>query len=87
MSENPKKINWYPGHMAKTKRLLQDQIRRIDLVMEVCDARLPYSSRNPELKALAAGKKHLLFMNKGDLADPAASCAADLPPRQTLGGG
>ena len=68
-------INWYPGHMAKTKRLLQDQIRRIDLVMEVCDARLPYSSRNPELKALAAGKKHLLFMNKSDLADPAASSA------------
>ena len=62
MSENPKKINWYPGHMAKTKRLLQDQIRRIDLVMEVCDARLPYSSRNPELKTLAAGKKHLLFL-------------------------
>ena len=73
MSENPKKINWYPGHMAKTKRLLQDQIRRIDLVMEVCDARLPYSSRNPELKTLAAGKKHLLFLNKSDLADPAAS--------------
>ena len=43
--------------------------------MEVCDARLPCSSRNPELKALAAGKKHLLFMNKSDLADPAASSA------------
>jgi len=73
MSENPKKINWYPGHMAKTKRQLQEQIRRIDLIMEVCDARLPYSSRNPELKTLAAGKKHMLFLNKSDLADPTAS--------------
>ena len=73
MSESPKKINWYPGHMAKTKRQLQDQIRRIDLVIEVCDARLPYSSRNPELNTLAAGKKHMLFLNKSDLADPAAS--------------
>ena len=45
MSETPKKINWYPGHMAKTRRQLQDQIRRIDLIIEVCDARLPYSSR------------------------------------------
>ena len=67
------KINWYPGHMAKTRRQLQDQIRRIDLVIEVCDARLPYSSRNPELKTLAVGKKHMLFLNKSDLADPTAS--------------
>ena len=67
MSENPKKINWYPGHMAKTKRLLQDQIRRIDLVMEVCDARLPYSSRNPELKALAAGIETVSFDRGGFL--------------------
>lgn len=73
MSENSKIINWYPGHMAKTRRQLQDQIRRIDLIIEICDARLPYSSRNPELTALAAGKRHLLFMNKNDLADPSAS--------------
>ena len=73
MSESRKKINWYPGHMAKTRRQLQDQIRRIDLIMEICDARLPYSSRNPELTALAAGKRHMLFLNKSDLADPAVS--------------
>ena len=73
MSESQKKINWYPGHMARTKRLLQDQIKRIDLVIEICDARLPYSSRNPELLNLAAGKKHILFLNKSDLADPESS--------------
>lgn len=73
MNESRKKINWYPGHMAKTRRQLQDQIRRIDLIMEICDARLPYSSRNPELTALAAGKRHMLFLNKSDLADPAVS--------------
>jgi len=73
MSEIPKKINWYPGHMAKTRRQLQDQIRRIDLIIEICDARLPYSSRNPELDSFTAGKQHMLFLNKSDLADPAAS--------------
>ena len=69
-SENKDRINWYPGHMAKTKRLLQDQIKRIDLIIELCDARLPYSSRNPELAKMISQKRHLLFMNKSDLADP-----------------
>ena len=66
-------INWYPGHMAKARRLLKEQIRRIDLVIEICDARLPLSSRNPELDDIVSGKRHLLFMNKSDLADPAVS--------------
>ena len=70
VNENKDRINWYPGHMAKTKRLLQDQIKRIDLIIELCDARLPYSSRNPELSSMIAQKRHLLFMNKSDLADP-----------------
>lgn len=56
--------------MAKTRRLLQDQLKRVDLLIEVCDARIPHSSRNPELKQLAWNKKHLLLMNKADLADP-----------------
>ena len=63
-------INWFPGHMAKTRRLLQDQLRRVDLVIELCDARLPFSSRNPELIRMTAGKKRALFLNKTDLADP-----------------
>ena len=63
-------INWYPGHMAKTRRLLSEQIRKIDLVIELCDARLPHSSRNPEIDRIAAGKKRLILLNKADLADP-----------------
>ena len=66
-------INWYPGHMARTRRLLSDQISRCDLIIELCDARLPYSSRNPELLKMTSGKKHILFLNKADLADPAAT--------------
>ena len=50
-----KKINWYPGHMAKAKRLLQDQLSRVDAVIEICDARLPESSRNPVLNAMLRG--------------------------------
>lgn len=62
-------IQWYPGHMAKAKRLLTDQLRRVDAVIELCDARLPYSSRNPDLVRLTQGKKRLLILNKTDLAD------------------
>ena len=69
MSESQSKINWYPGHMAKTKRLLQDQIKRIDLIIEICDARLPYSSRNPDLEKMISQKRRLLFLNKSDLSD------------------
>ncbi len=64
-------INWYPGHMAKARRQLEEQIRRVDLVIELCDARLPFSSRNPDLNSLTAGRKRILLMNKADLADPA----------------
>ena len=67
------KINWYPGHMAKAQRLLLDQLRQVDLILEVCDARLPVSSRNPELVAMIRNKKHLLLMNKCDLAEAAAT--------------
>ena len=63
-------INWFPGHMAKTRRLLQEQLRRVDLVIELCDARLPYSSRNPELGRMISGKRRILLINKADLADP-----------------
>ena len=64
-------INWYPGHMAKAKRLLQDQLSRVDAVIEICDARLPESSRNPVLNAMLRGKARVLMMNKADLANPA----------------
>ena len=66
-------IQWYPGHMAKAKRLLKDQLGRVDVVVELCDARLPFSSRNPELAQLTRGKRGLLVLNKADLADEGAT--------------
>lgn len=64
-------IQWYPGHMAKAKRLLAEQLKRVDAVVELCDARLPYSSRNPDLDKLLERKPRLLVLNKADLADEA----------------
>ena len=52
-------INWYPGHMARAKRLLADQLRRVDVVLELCDARLPWSSRNPDLNQMLRCKARL----------------------------
>ncbi|MBR6165660.1 MAG: ribosome biogenesis GTPase YlqF [Clostridia bacterium] len=75
MNEMNAPIQWYPGHMAKARRQLADQIRKTDLVIELCDARLPFSSRNPELNKMVAGKKRILFLNKADLADPNATKA------------
>ena len=63
-------INWYPGHMARAKRLLSDQLSRIDVVIELCDARLPLSSRNPDLMRLTQKKERVLLLGKSDLADP-----------------
>ncbi len=73
MSDFIAPIQWYPGHMAKARRLLSDQLKRIDLVIELCDARLPRSSRNPELIRLSGRKRHILLLNKADLADAAVS--------------
>lgn len=63
-------IQWYPGHMAKAKRLLGSQISKVDLVIELCDARLPRSSRNPVLREMIRGKRHILLLCKADLAEP-----------------
>ena len=68
-------INWYPGHMARAKRLLTEQLSRVDVVLELCDARLPDSSRNPDLDKLTAGKKRIVFLNKADLANPNLTAA------------
>lgn len=70
MNDYSSVINWYPGHMAKTKRLLQEQIRTIDLVIEICDARVPNASRNPDLRKMISGKRSILFLNKSDMSDP-----------------
>lgn len=68
-------INWYPGHMAKAKRQLAQQLGRVDLVIEICDARLPHASRNPDLDRLIGSKQRVLLLNKADLADPNATQA------------
>jgi len=62
-------IQWYPGHMAKAKKLLTQQLRWVDVVIELGDARLPESSRNPLLNGLLGDKPRLLLLNKNDLAD------------------
>lgn len=62
-------IQWYPGHMAKAKRLLSSQLSKVDLVVELCDARLPLSSRNPALDELISHKRRVLLLCKADLAE------------------
>ena len=63
------RINWYPGHMAKSRRLLQEQLRAVDAVIELCDARAPLATRNPDLQRLTRDKSRILVLNKADLAD------------------
>ena len=64
-----KQIQWFPGHMNKTKRLIGEQLNRIDIVIEILDARIPQSSRNPLLEEITSSKPQLLILNKSDLAD------------------
>ena len=66
-------IQWFPGHMAKTRRLITENLKNADAVIEILDARIPYSSRNPEITRLCAGKPSLLLLNKASLADPAVT--------------
>lgn len=66
-------FQWYPGHMTKAKRQMQEDIKLIDLVIELVDARIPLSSRNPDIDELGKNKSRLILMNKSDLADDAAS--------------
>lgn len=63
------KIQWYPGHMTKAKRNMQADIKLVDLVIELLDARAPLSTENPDIRKLTAGKKRLVLLNKSDLAD------------------
>lgn len=63
-------INWYPGHMAKAKRLIEENLRVIDVVIELVDARIPWSSTNPMIGKLIGQKPSVLVLNKADLADP-----------------
>ncbi|MBR6045586.1 MAG: ribosome biogenesis GTPase YlqF [Ruminococcus sp.] len=62
-------IQWFPGHMAKTRRIMQSNLKLVDAVVEITDARIPYSSRNPEMDRLVGAKPRLLLLNKSDSAD------------------
>ena len=68
--EDMKDIQWFPGHMAKTRRLIAKSLPLVDAAAELLDARLPLSSRNPELNALTKRKPRLVILNKADMADP-----------------
>ncbi len=62
-------VQWYPGHMAKAKRMMQENMKLIDVVIELVDARIPYSSKNPDIDGLAKGKSRVILLNKYDMAD------------------
>ena len=62
-------INWYPGHMTKALRQMKEDIKLIDVVIELIDARIPYSSKNPDIDKLAVNKKRVILLNKSDMAD------------------
>ena len=66
-------IQWYPGHMTKTRRMMEENISLVDIVIELVDARIPYSSKNPDLDTLAKNKHRILLLNKCDLADERAT--------------
>ncbi len=66
-------IQWYPGHMTKTRRQIEADLKQVDAVCEIVDARIPLSSRNPDIDTLCGGKPRLLVLNRMDLADPIAT--------------
>lgn len=61
---------WYPGHMSKAKRQMQEDLKLIDVIVELVDARIPYSSKNPDIEKMANNKSRVLLLNKADMADP-----------------
>lgn len=63
------RVQWFPGHMAKTRRIMQSNLKLVDVVIEITDARIPYSSRNPEMDRLVGAKPRLILLNKSDSAD------------------
>lgn len=71
MAVNP--IQWFPGHMAKTRRMMAECLSQVDIVLELLDARIPYSSKNPEIEKLTAGKPRLTVLTKSSVADPEIS--------------
>ena len=73
MAQTIEHINWYPGHMKKTRELIRDNLKMVDAVVEVVDARIPVSSRNPLIDEILGSKPRIIALNKSDLADAEAS--------------
>lgn len=71
--QNSGTIQWFPGHMARTRRKIKESLSLVDIVAEIVDARIPVSSHNPELSEITAGKPRLVILNKADMADEAAT--------------
>ena len=78
MNENMT-VQWFPGHMAKTRRLIKESLSMVDAVCEIVDARIPESSRNPEIDAIVGSKPRIVLLNKCDLADEKATHIFLLP--------
>ncbi len=72
-NSNQYNIQWFPGHMAKTLRLMEQEIKNVDACLVLLDARIPLSSLNPEIERIVARKPRLYVLNKADLADPAVT--------------
>lgn len=68
-TKNSININWYPGHMLKTKKQIIEDLKLIDVVIEILDARIPISSQNPDIQNIIRNKKKIVLLNKSDLAD------------------
>ena len=68
-------VQWYPGHMTKTRRMMEEQVRLVDAVCEILDARIPISSRNPDIDAICGHKPRMVILNRIDMADPAMTKA------------
>jgi len=82
-------IQWFPGHMAKTRRMIEENLKNIDVVVEILDARIPFSGRNPNFDDIIINKPRLVVMNKYDLADTSITFAGQtlqgcLSTRRTL---
>ena len=65
-----KAIHWFPGHMAKTRREISENLKMVDAIIELRDARIVNSSANPEIEAITKGKPRIILLNKSDLSDP-----------------
>ena len=73
MENNQMNIQWYPGHMTKTRRQMEADLKQVDAVCEIVDARIPISSRNPDIDSICGNKPRIMILNRMDLADPQAT--------------